>query len=54
MNSAKSNGKVGCLEQDLNQDRLISWSQHNQTDKEGRRMIIQAFQRNCLRRRRLL
>ncbi|CAN7101359.1 unnamed protein product [Brassica rapa subsp. narinosa] len=52
MNSAKSNGK--CLEQDLNQDRLISWSQHNQTDKEGRRMIIQAFQRNCLRRRRLL
>ncbi|KAH0887729.1 hypothetical protein HID58_011885 [Brassica napus] len=42
MNSAKSNGKVGCLEQDLNQDRLISWSQHNQTDKEGRRLIIQA------------
>ncbi|CAF1787826.1 hypothetical protein YC2023_049158 [Brassica napus] len=40
MNSAKSNGK--CLEQDLNQDRLISWSQHNQTDKEGRRLIIQA------------
>ncbi|CAN7060325.1 unnamed protein product, partial [Brassica oleracea var. botrytis] len=23
-------------------DRLISWSQHNQTDKEGRRLIIQA------------
>ncbi|CAN7099026.1 unnamed protein product, partial [Brassica rapa subsp. narinosa] len=36
------NPPLMCLEQDLNQDRLISWSQHNQTDKEGRRLIIQA------------